>query len=190
MTRARDRVEVGPECGRCRTANNEKRSFCRECGQYLKKPKPMSRSRTPIKRVSDSRALNIDERRDVVDASRVRDGGKCQAQKLHAIERSVPCRGRLDPHEIIPRSAWAAGYLVLDNVITVCEHAHRWIDAHPHGAHALGLHGWSWERPGTPAADSIRRRCEDGEPVAHLAAEFNTAIVTIERIRDYPAWLT
>lgn len=95
--------------------------------------------------MSDRRASEREARTAVVAFVRARDR-TCRAHAVHALT-GLPCRGRLDCHEIIPRSAWPAGYLDPSNVLLVCEYAHRWIDHHPSGAHALGLHGFSWERP-------------------------------------------
>lgn len=59
----------------------------------------------------------------------------------------VRCGGPLDPHEVIPRSVWPDGELVLENVMMVCRRHHEWIGDNPAHAHALNLHGFSWERP-------------------------------------------
>lgn len=80
-----------------------------------------------------------------------RDGG-CQWSKacLHggALHLTgLPCAGPLDVHEIIPRSAWAKGYLEPSNCIALCRAHHGWVGDHPTDAHAMGLHGYSWERP-------------------------------------------
>lgn len=81
-------------------------------------------------------------RAEIVLAARQRDGG-CVARELVP---DVACSGTLDGHERIPRSAWPGGHLILTNVVTVCRAHHRWIDHHEREAHALGLHGYSWER--------------------------------------------
>lgn len=57
------------------------------------------------------------------------------------------CSGQTDVHEVIPRSAWRRGYLVIENCLLVCRTHHEWIEDYPDAAHALGLHGYSWERP-------------------------------------------
>jgi hypothetical protein len=57
----------------------------------------------------------------------------------------VVCIGPLDVHEVIPRSAWAGGWLEPDNCRLVCRVHHDWIGDHPAEAHRLGLHGFSWE---------------------------------------------
>jgi hypothetical protein len=93
---------------------------------------------------SKKREREAAERRIIVLAALARDRRSCQAA---GVIFEVDCAGPLDPHEIIPRSAWAAGYLVLDNVITVCRAHHDWIGEHVHQAHAYGFHGYSWERP-------------------------------------------
>jgi len=58
----------------------------------------------------------------------------------------VACTGLLDVHEVIPRSAWAAGWLDASNCVLVCRVHHDWIGDHPAEAHRLGFHGFSWER--------------------------------------------
>lgn len=102
------------------------------------------RPRRPMRRVSERKQEQRAERQRVVDAAFRRDRWACVAVKLVP---SVECGGPLDPHERIPRSAWPGGELVLDNVLTVCRAHHRWVDHHPDDAHALGLHGYSWEVP-------------------------------------------
>jgi hypothetical protein len=80
----------------------------------------------------------------VVAAVVARDGLGCRARL------SVPgvaCGGPYDVHEVIPRSAWRDGYLVVSNCIVVCRSHHDWIGDYPDAAHALGLHGYSYERP-------------------------------------------
>lgn len=120
------------------------------------------------------RALDaLPERARVVDAAWERDRGTCRVVvlvrehlmgRLHATDnldeimaslRAIRCGGPLDPHEVIPRSAWAAGYLVLHNVVMICRNHHDWVGDYPDAAHEVGLHGYSWERV----------RCEEcGEP--------------------------
>lgn len=107
-------------------------------------------------------------RREVVEAATRRDRGCVLRERDHgwiipfddaglAVKRgSEPlvgsgvfptCRGPLDPHEIIPRSAWRDGIYVLSNVVMVCRAHHDWIGDYPDTAHTLGLHGYSHERP-------------------------------------------
>lgn len=67
-----------------------------------------------------------------------------------AVEATNPprtCGGPLDVHEVIPRSAWAAGQYEASNCLLICRRHHDWIDDNPDVAHTLGLHGFSWERP-------------------------------------------
>lgn len=83
-----------------------------------------------------------------------RDGYRCQfwwnergANHLVNYGKApAECGGPLDPHEIIPRSAWHDGQYEPSNVITICRTHHTWIDNHPTLAHELGLHGYSHER--------------------------------------------
>lgn len=140
-------------CSDCGEQSLPQAPTCPRCGARFKTaPRArtaLPRARRPPKPVSERRRDERATREEVVAYVTARDDGKCQAGPIHALVPGVRCGGRLDPHERIPRSAWAKGYLVADNVLLVCEHAHRWIDHHPHGAHALGFHGFSWERPAT-----------------------------------------
>ena len=77
-------------------------------------------------------------RRSVVEQAWDRDQ-HCQFPGCHEIRD-------LEAHEIIPRSAWAKGYLVLDNVAMLCRPHHQRVTDNPAEAHALGLHRFSWER--------------------------------------------
>lgn len=99
-------------------------------------------ARLPAK--SARRVVDDVERSLVIVAVKVRDGYQCRAAPLVP---HVACGGGLDVHEIIPRSAWARGWLVVANCLTICRFHHRWVDVHPTDAHAVGLHGFSWERP-------------------------------------------
>lgn len=100
--------------------------------------------RTPLAPVSCRRRAERAVRQAVVDEVMWRDGGRCRGIDL--IGGHV-CSGRLDAHEVIPRSAWPGGHLVTLNVVMVCRTLHDWIGDHPDLAHDLGLHGFSWERP-------------------------------------------
>lgn len=104
---------------------------------------PMTR-RTRLSPKSKKRERDEAERRIVVEHAKIRDRNMCQAR---AAVPEISCGGPLDPHEIIPRSAWARGWLVLSNVLMVCRAHHDWIGDNPADAHAVGLHGFSWERP-------------------------------------------
>lgn len=97
-----------------------------------------------IRPVSKRRAAQRPERIELVERVLTRDRHACTARTL---VWDVRCAGPLDVHEIIPKSAWRDGYLVDSNCVTVCRAHHRWIDNRPDEAHALGLHGFSWERP-------------------------------------------
>lgn len=110
----------------------------------MKPPKPIARSHRRIAPRSERALAKLPERARVVDEVWTRDRGQCRAERLVF---DVKCGGPLDPHEIIPRSAWADGDVVVDNVVIVCRRHHDWIGDHPQAAHAIGLHGFSWERP-------------------------------------------
>lgn len=110
----------------------------------------MKRSRP--RRVSARRRDEFAVRAEVSALARARDArrGGCQASALSlrhvaAVQCSTEVMHELDTHEVIPRSAWAGGWLALDNVLMVCRAHHRWIDEHPAEARALGLHAESWE---------------------------------------------
>lgn len=96
-----------------------------------------------LRPMSKKRARSRPQRRKVVAAVFERDQHRCRARTSVP---SVTCAGPLDPHEIIPRSAWAAGEFEVGNIIAVCRAHHDWIGDHPTSAHELGLHGYSWER--------------------------------------------
>lgn len=107
--------------------------------------KPIRRSRKPLPARSERVLRMLGDRARVVDAAFDRDRGECRARHLVV---DVRCDGPLDPHEVIPRSAWHDGQYDLDNIVMVCRAHHRWIDNHPALAHAVGLHKFSWERTG------------------------------------------
>lgn len=123
---------------------------------------PMNRGTTRLPRESAKHKAERPTRQQVVAAAIARDRNECQyhrhlaAYLEHLLEDiSIPtlrppsprCSGPLDPHEVIPRDAWRAGYLVLDNVVMLCRHHHEWVTVNPTEAHKLKLHGYSWERP-------------------------------------------
>lgn len=103
-------------------------------GGYLKR-------RTRLRSMSARRRAELSDRRVVVAEALARDRGCVAAGSV----AEVRCGGPLDAHEVIPRSAWRDGWLVLGNIVTVCRAHHDWIGAHPDEAHVLGLHGYSWE---------------------------------------------
>lgn len=103
-------------------------------------------TRWGIRQESEKHKAERAERDMVCRLVRERDRGQCQAR-----ERGAPgrCGGHLDVHEVIPRSVWRKGYLVIENCVLVCRSHHEWIEdnAEKDGpAHTLGLHGFSWER--------------------------------------------
>jgi len=93
---------------------------------------------------SPKRAGEAAQRASVVLEVKHRDGWACRAAQAAP---EVVCGGRLEVHEPIPRSAWPGVHLLADHAVAVCAAHHRWIGAHPLDAHAVGLHGFSWERP-------------------------------------------
>lgn len=102
----------------------------------------MKRGR-PMRAVSEKRQERYRDRERAVDRAFARDRWTCVAGRIIP---EVECGGRLDPHEVIPRSAWPEGIYDTDNIVAVCRRHHEWIDHHPDGAHAVGLHGYSHER--------------------------------------------
>jgi hypothetical protein len=98
-----------------------------------------------VRQVSPKRRKLLAIRRAVVAQAIARCGGKCEAFYAWPL---IKCAGPLDGHEVIPKSAWPGGWLVLDNVKMVCRRHHQEIDANPDHAHEFGFHGYSWERPG------------------------------------------
>lgn len=148
--RKRDRLEPGPVCKRCGITNRESRSFCRACGLHLK-PAALKRDRiivpyrrNALRRESYKRNKERPTREALIAAVHERDR-TCQAFAAHDLV-GVKCGGRLEVHEIIPRSQWAAGYLVIENTVLLCHNFHAWVTDHPQGAHALGFRRWSYER--------------------------------------------
>lgn len=103
----------------------------------------VKRSSKRIARRSERALALLGERASAVDEAWDRDRGRCQAEHLVP---EVRCGGPLDPHEIIPRSVWPGGERVVMNIAIICRNHHCWIDNHPDAAHAVGLHGYSWER--------------------------------------------
>ena len=115
--------------------------------------------RSSMSPMSAKRRAALPERAAVKQAAHERDAWRCQfwsfydrarlddhdLPHMHALP--LACGGDLECHEIIPRSAWAAGWLVLENCVSICHRHHTWIGDHPADAHAFGLHGFSYERP-------------------------------------------
>ena len=113
-----------------------------------------------MKPISDKRRALLPQRAAVKQAAHDRDGWRCQFwPSIEAAERNtqanvlalpalpVACVQGLEAHEVIPRSAWRDGWLVLDNIKSLCPRHHQWVTEHPKAAHAIGLHGFSYERP-------------------------------------------
>lgn len=114
--------------------------------------------RSPLRPMSSRRRTDLDTRAKVRAEVLERDNNLCQfwhyaweapfRDDAPSIAGApIDCAGPLDVHEIIPRSAWAGGWLVPANCVTVCRTHHQWVTEHPAEAHGIGLHGWSWERP-------------------------------------------
>lgn len=120
----------------------------------LKRRTALNRGTSQLKRsrlnpVSSKRKGEQTARANVCAAVVERDG-HCVGVELvpgHVCGSPDPSRPPLEVHEVIPRSAWPAGYLVEANCLLVCQALHDWIGLHPADAAALGLHGWSWEKP-------------------------------------------
>lgn len=106
-------------------------------------PRPKRAGRKPLPAWSPRRASERELRERLCEVVRRRDR-TCRAELLVP---AVRCGGPLDIHEVIPRSAWRDGYLVLSNVRLVCRQHHDWVGANVAAAHRLGLHGFSWDRP-------------------------------------------
>ncbi len=124
-------------------------------GGWLRRLTPLE-ARTRLRPVSVKRLRERPIRATVRSLVIERDGSGCYAgqvinrRRATAITSGWPmtCAGILDVHEVIPRSAWPGGHLVVSNCRLVCRKHHDWIDAHEITAATLGLHGYSWERPG------------------------------------------
>lgn len=107
--------------------------------------RPQSDKKTDPQRAA-ARALVLGMRRSIA-----RDTCEAAALVPHvACWHPASARTPLDGHEVIPRSVWPDGDLSVDNVRMVCRAHHDWIGEHPDEAHAVGLHGYSWERRSTP----------------------------------------
>ena len=111
--------------------------------------------RTPLRNMSPKRRSQLAERKQVREHVLERDGGCVFWERAYDSTGWLPgdlvgaptrCTETLDVHEVIPRSAWAAGWLSIGNCVTLCRTHHEWVTEHPAEAHRLGLHGFSWER--------------------------------------------
>ena len=110
--------------------------------------------RSPIAPMSAKRRAALPARAEVRETVLERDEYRCQFwTRVYASGKPVPldapiaCGGPLDVHEIIPRSAWPDGWLVVDNCVTLCRRAHEWVTDNPAAAAVYGLHDFSWNRP-------------------------------------------
>jgi hypothetical protein len=107
--------------------------------------------------MSNKRRRQLIERAQVRQEVLERDGGcvwllhawegPFRDPKVSLVGAPTRCAGPLDVHEVIPRSAWAGGYLVPSNCVTLCRTHHTWVTDNPSAAHSIGLHGYSYERP-------------------------------------------
>lgn len=128
----------------------------------------LARGTASIRQRSKKALAVLPERARAVDRAWNRDRGQCRARELVP---EIECGGRLDPHEVIPRSAWAAGILDVDNIVIICRHHHDWVHRFPQEAHTRGLRRWAHERkpailePFEPVDAAEGVRCEEcGEP--------------------------
>lgn len=99
--------------------------------------------RTPLRRVSAKRRAQLAEERKLKERL-LEENPRCVAEDL-VLE--VECRGPLDKHELVRRSHWRAGAVVMENCVLVCRTHHDWIGSHPAKAVALGLAKWSTDAP-------------------------------------------
>ena len=76
---------------------------------------------------SKKRRAENAERAAVREACFMRDQYRCQARGVLAGE----CSPGLECNEIIRRGQWRAGYLILDNTVTLCPRHHQWVTEHP-----------------------------------------------------------
>lgn len=106
----------------------------------MKRGKGLKRGKR-LQPVSAKRQKQQRQEDDVKRQAIVRDRG-CVA-KTRVPE--VACWGPLDKHELIKRSAWPKGALVLDNVVIVCRRHHEWIEEDFERAVERGLAQHSWE---------------------------------------------
>jgi hypothetical protein len=121
--------------------------ICRPHPKAPKRPKERSRLKRakPMRRRSEKTAKVYEKRRELV-ARLLKERPRCEAcPRILAwcsangwMGRRPGCRGDLDVHEILSRSA---GGSILDeaNCLCVCRPAHRWIHDHPIASKAMGL---------------------------------------------------
>lgn len=112
---------------------------------------PLARTGGPRRRTSlPARSQRQADRDAVIDdairQAKERDGYRCQAE-ARGVVTDVTCWGGAEGQHIIPRSVRKDLAADVDNIVTLCSGHHRWVDAHPNAARALGFHGWSTDRP-------------------------------------------
>ena len=111
--------------------------------------------RTPLAPMSTKRRADLKRRAIVRQEVLDRDGFRCQfwayADATGADMYPWACGGPLDVHELIPRSADPTGWLRSGSCVSLCRRHHEWVGDHPSLAHAIGLHGFSWERTDQPS---------------------------------------
>lgn len=103
--------------------------------------------RTPLAAESAKHRAERPARAAVRAAALDRDGATCTARDVWP---EVECWGPLDVHEVIARSGWAAGYLVVENTRTICRGHHEAVGDRPELAAERGLRRHAWERSGSP----------------------------------------
>jgi hypothetical protein len=105
--------------------------------------------RAPLRARSRKRTEEAPDRAWALQVVSLRDGVGCWAARLDIgpCGGTDPARALYEGHEVIPRSAWPGGHLVPSNIRLLCQRHHDWVGDHPTLAHAVGLHGYSWERP-------------------------------------------
>lgn len=102
---------------------------------------PLPQRTKPLRAISKKRRREAKDRAAIRQAVFERDQ-QCMARGVLDLD----CWGVADCHEVIRRGQWGAGYLVLDNCLTLCRRHHEWVGLHPHEAVELGLAKWSWQR--------------------------------------------
>lgn len=117
-------------------------------GKPLRRGAPIPRSTAQLQRgeriapISDRRRRERDQRLDVVEEVRRRDGDGCAAAEVWP---EVGCGGPMDTHELAGRGVRPGGHLDASNAVRVCRAHHRAITDNPALAHERGMRRWSWE---------------------------------------------
>lgn len=116
------------------------------------------RTRRPLPHQSEKGKARAQAATTAGRRAKDRDGHRCAALDL------IPghtCWGPLDPQHVIPRSVRRDLAADPANIVPLCRLAHDYVGDHPEEAHALGLHGWTWEEPAA-LAETRRARHLDG----------------------------